>query len=150
MRRCFRQFSYMCITFSHKNPTCWVCSSGQSPSLRQESLRFFSQESVIHSAVLFKQSVSLSKHVNPPTSSVFPRTLAAHTRSSTIERLPLFCIFKSEAYQIKLLGLGRTWQDGEPFCYWLKKWSVKYAGRLSVPSPLNVQSPLHNLILGLY
>lgn len=34
-------------------------------------------QSVIHSVTLFKQSASLSKHFNPPTSSLFPWTLAA-------------------------------------------------------------------------
>lgn len=37
----------------------------------------FLSQPVIHSATLFKQSVSLSKHVNPPTSSLFQWTLAA-------------------------------------------------------------------------
>lgn len=36
-------------------------------------------QSVMHRAMLFKQSVSLSKHVNPPTSSLFPH---AHTAAS--------------------------------------------------------------------
>lgn len=70
---------------------------------------FFSQ-TVIHSATLFKQSVSLSKHVNPPTSSLFPWTPAAtgthmHTAvsaalASIFKQIPLFfCIFKWEANQ---------------------------------------------------
>ena len=43
----------------------------------------FLRQSVIHSVTLFKQSASLSKHVNPPTSSLFPWTLAAVCHSTS-------------------------------------------------------------------
>ena len=42
----------------------------------------FSSHSIIQSATLFKQSVFLSKHVNPPTSSLFPWTLAPVCQSA--------------------------------------------------------------------
>lgn len=86
--------------------------------------------SPVCSATLLKQSASLSKHVNPPTSSPSLRTLPSHTHThvrehSRVSRIsehlqtnppppfvhPSLCIFK---YRITRLGLRSTWENG-PF-----------------------------------